>query len=170
MDAIAIQQQLLKFKGARNNLLLVVIFTTINLFLTAFETGFYFLFSATVPQIIFEIGQIIAIDSQNKAFLFGGAIVAFIGIAMYLVCWSLANRFRVAILVALILFSIDTLLCVFFVFTGPFDIMFLVDIAFHIWVLITLIFGVIAWAKLQGVNLGDSNAVINEMSNKPRGV
>jgi len=170
MDIAAIKRQLVKFKGARNNLLLVVAFTIINLFLTAFETGYYFLFSAAVPQAFFEIGQGLADDYQNNAFLITGAILAFIGIAIYLVCWSLSKRYRVFILVALILFSIDTLLCLFFVFGGEFNPFYLLDVACHIWVLYYLITGTIAWAKLRGVNHEDLNNAMNAIANKPNGV
>jgi hypothetical protein len=168
MDMTAVRQQLLKFRSARNNLLFVVAFTTINLFLTAFETGYYFLFSAAVPQVFFEFGRGLVDDYQNKVFLITGSIAAFVGIVVYLVCWSMANRQRVFILVALILFGSDTLLCAFLVFSGEFDPFYLLDIACHIWVLYYLIIGTIAWSKLRDVNSDDLNAAINAMKNKPK--
>jgi len=170
MDAVAIKQQLLRFRGARGTLLLVVVFTTVNLFLAAFGTSFYMLFSATVPQIFLGLGLGLADEFQNNIFLIAGATAAFAGVFLYLLCWSLANRYRVFILFALVLFSIDTLVCVAFVFIGGFDLWYLVEIAFHVWILFGLVNGVIAWAKLRDVNPDDLSAVMKEMANKPRGV
>jgi len=166
MDSMAIKYQLLKFRSARNNLLLVVAFTTINLFLTTFETGYYFLFSAAVPQALFGIGSGLAEDYQNNAFLVTGAILAFVGVGLYLMCWTLAKRWRWFILVALILFSIDTVLCILLIFIGEFDIFFLLDIACHIWVLYYLIIGVLAWSKLSGANQSDVDAAMIDMSRR----
>lgn len=142
MDNSMIKKYAVTFGRARNNLLLVVAFTTINLILAAFESGFFFLFSATMPTIIFEfIGAPV------------GIILAFGGVLIYLICWLLAKKYRAFILVALILFSIDTI--VFFILLfgvmAAFEIGYLLEIAFHAWVMFYLITGTMAWVRLMKV-------------------
>ena len=160
MDKIFITQQALKFKKTRSNLLAVVAFTAINLILIAFNAGFYFPFSATAPGLIFEVGRGMAEELQRNVFLIAGLIIAFIVVALYFVCWLLTKRLRGFILAALILFSLDSLMFLAIVFAAGFEISYLLDIAFHGWVLFYLINGVVAWAKLRGVNADDFNAAL----------
>ena len=45
-----------RYASARANLLLVVVFTAVNLALLIFESGTYFLFSAWIPYLIVDLG------------------------------------------------------------------------------------------------------------------
>lgn len=164
MDTAIIKQQVLKFNKARNNLLAVVAFTVINLLLTAFNADIYLLFSATAPQLIFEVGRGLAEELQSNVFLIIGFIVAFVVIILYFICWLFAKRLRAFILVALILFSIDTLIFVLLTLAAGFDVSYLLDIGFHGWILFYLISGVMAWTKLRGVNADDFNAALQEIA------
>ena len=51
------QQLESKYSASRANLLLVVVFSAINLFLTLTESDTYFLFSAYIPLIVSGIGM-----------------------------------------------------------------------------------------------------------------
>ncbi|MCL2672034.1 MAG: hypothetical protein FWF10_08355 [Clostridiales bacterium] len=156
----AMKQWAMKFKRARSNLLLVVIFTAANLLLTAFNAGVYMLFSATGPQFVFEVGRGLAEEFQSTAFLVAGLIIAFISIGLYFLCWLLAKRRRAFILVALIFFCIDCLLFVLLLLSGGFEVSYLLDIVFHGWILFSLISGTRAWAKLRGVSAEDLDAAL----------
>ena len=140
MEHEMIKQQATKFKNARINLLLVIAFTAINLMFMIIETDLYFLFSATMP--LFFYG------------LFGvpGLIIALVGIGLYLMCFILSKNMRVFILVALVIFGVDTLMFLTIAFGVGFEISFVIDLAFHAWVLVCLVSGTIAWAKLKNVN------------------
>jgi len=162
MDTAMIKQQALKFKNARTNLLMVVVFTTVNLILAAFNAGIYMLFSATIPQLIFETGRIVAEELEINGILIIGLVIAILIISLYFICWLLTKRSRVFILVALIFFSIDSLLFLFLTLAAEFEISFLLDIAFHGWVMFYLINGTIAWAKLRGVSADEYHAVLKE--------
>jgi len=164
MDTNAIKYQALKFKRARSNLLLAVAFTAANLLLTAFGSDAYLLFSAIVPQFIFEIGRSLAEQLQNSAFMIGGLLIAFFVVALYFVCWIFAKRLRAFILVALIFFSIDSLVFVLLALITEFKASYALDIVFHGWVLFYLISGVMAWSKLRGVSADDFNAALQGIS------
>jgi len=163
MDKTDIRRQALIFIKARNNLLAVIVFTVVNLILNAFDAGLNFLFSATIPQFIFEIGRSLDAEVENGVFVVVGLISAFIIIITYFVFWFFAKRIRVFILAALIFFGIDSLVLLFLIISMEFSFSFLLEIAFHGWILYYLINGVKAWAKMRGVSAEVFNAVLNEI-------
>jgi hypothetical protein len=163
MDRTDIKQQVLIFIKARNNLLAVIVFTVINIILSAFDAGVNFLFSATIPQFIFEIGKNLDSEMGSSFFMIVGLIIAFIIIITYFVFWILSNRVRVFILVALIFFCIDSSLLLFLISSMEFNISFLLDIAFHGWILYYLINGVKAWFKMRGVNTNVFDNILQEI-------
>lgn len=164
-----------KFNGARANLLLVVLFSAINIVMLVLNTGSYFLFSATVPYIIGDI----AMDWCGKypaeyyEELYGGvpaaeelygngvfavllAIAAAV-IVLYLVCWFFSKKPRVGFLIfALVLFVIDTVvLFTFYVI----NVGMVLDYVFHAWVIISLISGISAYFKLKKLPVEDETPV-----------
>ena len=168
MEKADIKEQILIFGKARSNLLAVIIFTIINLFLTFFNTGVNFLFSATLPQVIFEIFKGANFEIESNILLIIGLILAIIIIIPYFIFWILAKRIRVFILVALIYFSIDSGILLFFIFSTEFDVLFLLDIAFHGWILYYLINGVKAWYKIRDVDSELYYTILQEI--KPKGI
>ena len=136
MNNNEIKRQAVAFSRSRNNLMLVVVFTTINLFLAISGSGFQWLFSARVPMYMLGFGG------------YMGIVLAFAGVFIYCMCWLLAKRQRAFILVAMILFALDTsvfLLVALFTTYG----LHIFPIAFHAWIMYYLITGVVAWAKLR---------------------
>jgi hypothetical protein len=71
-------------------------------------------------------------------------------------------RRAVFILVALIFFSIDSLALLFLVLNTESIVSFLMEIAFHGWILYYLINGVRAWAKIRGIHKDIFNAILKE--------
>ena len=130
----------------------VIIFTVINLILTYFDAGVNFLFSATLPQFVFEIGKELNSEMESNVLIIAGLIIAFIIIIPYFIFWILAKRVRELILVALIFFSVDSLLLLYLIFNMEFNFSVLLEIAFHVWILYYLIIGVKAWYKLRSIN------------------
>jgi hypothetical protein len=168
MDKNDIKQQVQIFEKSRNNLLSVIIFTVINLILTYFDAGVNFLFSATLPQFVFEIGKAINSEMESNVLIIVGLIIAFIIIVPYFIFWILARRVRVLILVALIFFSIDSLLLLYLIFNMEFNFSVLLEIAFHVWILYYLINGVKAWYKLRSINTEIFNTILLEI--KPNNI
>jgi predicted nucleic acid-binding Zn ribbon protein len=160
MDTADLRQQILKFEKARNNLLTVIAFTVVNLILIAFDAGINFLFSATLPQYIFQLGKVLDSEIGSSIFTIAGLIVAFITIIPYFIFWILAKRARGLILAALIFFGIDSLILLFLILSMEFNFSFLLEIVFHGWILYYLINGVIAWFKMRDVNKDEFMAVL----------
>jgi len=163
LDRTDIKQQVQIFEKSRNNLLLVIFFTLVNLILSYFDAGVSFLFSATLPQFVFEVGKTLDSEIGSGIFIIAGLIIASIIIITYFIFWILAKRARVLLLAALIFFSIDSLLLLYLIFNTEFSFSVLLEIAFHVWVLYCLINGVKAWNKLRGVNTDVFNTILREI-------
>jgi len=147
MDTL-FKAQAVRFNRARNNLLAVVAFTTINLFLIAFEMDLSFLFSAFVPQFL----QVIIHDELGMV---AGLVVGLVSGSVYLLCYALSKRWRVFILIALILFSLDALAMLGFILYFEVFRDFLFNVVFHAWVLFYLLTGTVAWLRLRRVAQAD---------------
>ncbi len=113
-----------------------VILTYVNLALIIIEAPINFPFSAVVPQLLAGLAWYpsdIVLPIPPGVLL----LIAFLIASVYLVLYLLGRKRDWPIITALILISIDTLVLLFFAiadFTG-----FLLDIAFHAWVLISII-------------------------------
>jgi len=156
LDTATIKTHAVKFNKARSNLLAVVVFTTINLFLLALEMNLSFLFSAFVPQVLQGI-----IHHSSVAM---GLIAGLLSMSVYLLCYALSKRWRGFIVVALVLFIIDALLMLGFVLiTGTFGD-FIFNIVFHAWILYCLVTGTAAWAKLRGLTPHEFDATQQDVA------
>ena len=142
---------------------MVVAFSAINLLLPAFGINFYLLFSATVPQLIYEISRSYSAELQNDALLISGFITAFIIVGIFLICWLLSKRRRVFILIALILFGVDSLIFLLLAIAAGFNANLILDTVFHGLVTYYLAGGAIAWKKLRGIDVGEYNAALNDV-------
>jgi len=157
------KQQILIFEKSRNNLLLVIAFTVVNLVLIYFEAKVNFLFSATIPQFVLNVGKTLTDTTDDSIFLIIGLIIAFIAVLSYFIFWLLARRARVLILIALIFFGIDSLLLIYLVLNAEFDFSVLLECAFHVWILYYLFTGVKAWYNLRGVSTEVYNTLLQEI-------
>ena len=138
MDNATIKKLATQFVLARANLVIVIGFTVINFALVLFDTGFYFLFSAIMPIIFIFAYPPLAI----------GILVAFF------LCWLFAERLRVLLLAAFVLFVIDFLFLILLI--GEYGFAdFWLDVAFHVWITIIMLLGVIAFFKLRGISRED---------------
>lgn len=147
-----------KYNGARTNLLLVIIFTLINIVLLVINSGTYFLFSSFIPWMMVDEGMyrcglypaevyesgMAFLDSSYMVFC---GIVAGMILVLYLLSWILSKKPRVGWMIfALVVFVIDTAALLLMVVNIA-D--WIIDIAFHGWVIFSLINGIISYFKLK---------------------
>ena len=131
-----------KYAAARSNLLLVVVFSLINLVLTVVEADMYFLFSSTFPQVALVFGQAFTEELQMPVFFVVGLVLAIVSVGLYALCWLLSKKNIGWMIAATVLFGLDCLLLLLFL-----DVEMIVDIVFHVWVMVCLISGCIAGSK-----------------------
>ncbi len=127
----------LKYETARKNLLLMLIFTIINLVMLGLEANVMFLFSATIPY----MAGVFAISTGGT--LFSSICIGIAGVSMlaFLLCWTFSKKHYGWMIGALVLFVMDTLAMVgMYILTGDFS--GIIDAAAHVWVLYYLVIGV----------------------------
>lgn len=127
------------YDRSRANLLLVIILTLVNIGLYISGSGTMMLFSATVPYFLVVFGMLIPVNSILIPCI---SIAAVIMIA-YFLCWLLSKKKTGWMIVALVMFIIDTisLICLYVVaedFSG------ILDFVIHAFVLYYLVSGVIS--------------------------
>lgn len=158
--ARAVQQPLRHYHMARHSMLLVIAFTAINIVMLLSGSFTYFLFSATIPYFIVDMGMLLAgkypaemypegweLPALGGGFLAVMVVLAFLVIALYFLCWLLSKKQRVAFLIgALVLFTVDTI--ALFVLYGI-DATMLVDYIFHALFLFELGRGVYDYFKYK---------------------
>ncbi len=134
-----------RYNTARMNLLLVLVFTVVNIILTVANADLYFLFSATVPHYVTIFGQIFAFDPEfgmmGTTALIVALVIAAILLLPYLLCWFFSKKSFGWLIGALVCFSLDTLVLILFTLIA-FDASVIIDLVFHAWVLYYLILGV----------------------------
>ena len=150
-----------RYNTARNQLLLVVVFSAVNLLFQIFGVDMYFLFSAYIPLLLTSFGMLLCgrfpeefytgeyadMEILPSAVFVVLAVVSFLIIAAYLLFWFLSKKQKVAwMIVALVFFALDSLLMLLF---GGISFDMLFDILFHAWVIYYLISGIRAAFKLK---------------------
>ena len=144
------------YKIARSNLLLMLVLTTINIVLMYFESDTYLLFSATVPTFLAIFG--FAWEA------YGLIVIVGVILLLYLLCWIFSKRHYAWMIVAAVLFAIDTIVMVYF-YIGAFDASMILDFVIHAWVMYYLILGIVSGIKLKkevGNDFKESMQTVNE--------
>ncbi len=156
-----------RYNGARNNLLLVVAFSAVNLVLLAFNSFTYFLFSASFPYMLADLGRYICGKYPSEYYIGIEAneflpetvywvllAIAAVIILMYLLAYLFSKKNRVGWLIfAFVFFVLDTL-ALFGYFGISVDM--IMDIVFHVWVLVYLGLGIHAHFKLKKLPCEDA--------------
>ena len=150
-----------KYKNARTNLLLVVILTVINILFLVSQSDTYFVFSAYIPYALISVGMVLCgmypseyygqeyleMEFLGPSVFMIFAIIAVIFVALYFISWIFSKNNKGGWLIfALVIFAIDT--GGMFAFVG-FELSGLIDIVFHVWVIISLVSGIKACSKLK---------------------
>lgn len=169
-----------KYRNARMNFLLVVMFTVINVLLAVTNADLYFLFSATIPYLLAALSMLfcglyppeyyaeVGIDIINpwpSEVLIVALVLAAVIITLYLLAFFLSSKGRVGWLIfALVLFGIDTV--VLFLYFGI-DVTRLVDYIFHVFVIVILAGGIRAHYKLKSLPEEPAEALVTESGDAP---
>ena len=150
-----------RFNSSRHNILLVIVFTLINIVFVVANTGTYFLFSAFVPYMLADLGmyfggmypaeyyegELLDLQGFGTVILVVFLAIAVIILALYLLCWIFSKKNRMGWMIfALILFSIDT---AGMLLLSGIQLDGILDIVFHIWVIVSLSMGISACHKLK---------------------
>lgn len=147
-----------RYNAARSNILFMVIFSAFNLLMLATNSGAYFLFSAAVPYIItdtgmffcgmypkeFYTGEFEGMVFADKSLFVISLVASILILGIYLLCWFLSKKKGNALVVALVLFGIDTL-----VMLWNYGLTDFIDLGFHIWLVVILAMGVSAHSKMK---------------------
>ncbi len=116
-------------------LLLIVIFTAVNLTLLCLRTDQYFLFSASLPYYLTVLAKI-ADGGVNGTYMHMAMGFGLVVMGVYLLCWFKSKKNRKWLFYAMVFFCVDTLVLVVICFVPipnvEVDIM---DFIFHACVL-----------------------------------
>ena len=139
-----------KYKYARENLLIMIALTVVNVILLFVKSDMMLLFSATVPYIsaILGIGFVKSGILTISVLFFG---IAFVSLAFYFLCWIFSKKHYGWMIAALVMFSIDTVVLVISYLLAE-DFSGIVDFIIHAIVLFYLITGVINGRKLKNLS------------------
>lgn len=149
-----------RYSSARGNLLFLLIASVVNIFLLLINADIYLLFAASVPYYIVMFGMafcgLLDVDGEtaaegavylDKNFLYVAVVIAIIVLTVYLLCWIFSKAHKVGWLIAaLIMFSMDTLVTVVFIFIDPTNFL---DVIIHGFVIFYLVSGISAHYKLK---------------------
>lgn len=149
-----------RYKGALSSLLLIAAFSGVNLLLLLINSDTYFLFSSYIPYLLGDYAMYfcgkypaeVYADVPDMEFFGTGVFAAVVAVAVlivlfYLLCWFMAKKKKAVWLIfALSLFVLDTI--IMFIVVG-FSMEVIMDIVFHVWVIVSLALGISAFLKLK---------------------
>jgi len=152
-----------KYNLSRNNLLLVIVFTAINLVLLVTDSSLFFLFSASIPYLLADLGMFLggmypaeyytgdlAILTTVPPIIFFIMLgIAILIVLLYLISFLCSKNNKGGWLIfALVFFSLDTV-GMFLYFGLSADM--IIDMLFHAWVIWELASGIRAYRKLKSL-------------------
>lgn len=150
-----------KYNNSRLSILLLFIFSVINIF-TISTLGTYFLFSAYLPQVLISLAYL---DPSLTPVM---VILSILYILPYLLCYIFSKKKAGWMVAALVLFSVDSLVFLidFFAYLAAGDLSFIIDLIFRIYVLVSLIIGVVNRKQAVSVANGVQENAANENVNQ----
>ena len=134
-----------RFKSARANLLLMLVFTVVNILLFFTGSSTMLLFSASIPYYTVIIGSSYGFTSATAAPFY---IFAAVIILIYFLCWLLSKKRYGWLIPALVLFVLD-IFAMAMLYIWAEETAGITDLLFHAWVLYYLILGIFSGAKLK---------------------
>lgn len=139
-------------KTANYNILIVAVCSAVNVLLYLINSSTSFLFSAFAPSLAMDFGYVWSEESGDTIYYIVSIIAAVLIVLFYLAVFLIGRKKPGAIIAALVAFAIDTvilLFCVFVMIEKEYITDYLLDIAFHIWVMFYCISGTAAYGKLK---------------------
>jgi len=140
-----------RFYDSRNNLLVVIAFTFVNIVLAITNTDLYFLFSAGIPMYLLYLGSEYSLISGDISFSAFGVIAAFASVSIYGVFWYISKNYKGWIIAALVYYSLDALLSIRYIASifGGFTFSLMIELLFITWMMYYRVTGTMAWYKLR---------------------
>lgn len=133
-----------RFKSARLDLLIVIVFTVLNIVMLLTGSETMMLFSATVPYYAVFLAHFANLQYGGlEWFVTGSLILAGIILLVYLLCWIFSKKHRGWLIAALVLFCLDTAATVV-LYMGDFS-SGIMDFVIH---------GAVIWYLALGVKAG----------------
>ena len=137
-----------QFLSSRLTVLLICVFTAINIILALTGSDSYFLFSA-IPYYAVILSYIgVAAGELPMGVLIVAIAFAVVVIAAYLLCFIFGKKHFGWLIAALILFSLDTIYFIYIIISA-FDASMIIDIVFHLYVIYSLVMSVVNFFKLK---------------------
>jgi len=145
-----------KVVSGRYSLMLILIFTVVNLAMVLLDADTYMLFSISVPYYLTMLGK--GLDNgfvdgawdMNGTFTITGLVIAMVILVIYLLCWLLSKKRSGWLTAALVLIILDTAALALFTFAlydNP--AVNLMDFLLHAWMIWDLARGIGAASKLK---------------------
>lgn len=133
-----------KYKNARTYLLIIILFTVLNVVLLITGSDTMMLFSISVPYYAVVMGYFMG----EQTMLVTGCVIAAVMLVVYLLCWIFSKKRTGWLVAALVLFIVDTLVMggMYLLASEASGIM---DVLIHALVLYYLIVGIHSAAKLK---------------------
>jgi len=136
--------------GGRYSLLLILVFTVVNLVFLLLDADRYFLFSASIPYFMTAFGMGLDGALGGTTYTNTALVISAVILVVYLVCWFQGKNRTGWLIAALVLFSIDTLGLIYVSFVMLEDpASCIVDFLFHGWAIFELIQAVCCAGKLK---------------------
>lgn len=148
--------------GGRYALLLILIFTLVNLLMVMLDADRYFLFSASVPYYLTLFGKAMDNGFSDGAWEVTGAytntalIISAVILLVYFLCWFMSRKKPGWLTAALVLFVLDSSALVLFTYVLYGSPMYnIMDIFLHGWGLWQLFQAVKSHKKLKEMPAGE---------------
>ena len=135
-----------QYASARANLGAVVLLSLVNVVLMVLDAGVSFLFSAVLPQVAINYGWYLDAWLGGSTYTIIAYAISALWIGAFALCYYLSKKHPGCMTAALVLFCLDCLVLVYWIYLG-FMMEDVLDIVFHVWILYYLIRGVVAARK-----------------------
>lgn len=135
-----------QYASARANLGAVVLLSLVNVVLMVLDAGVSFLFSAVMPQVAINYGWYLDAWLGGSTYAIIAYAISALWIGAFALCYYLSKKHPGCMTAALVLFCLDCLVLVYWIYLG-FMMEDVLDIVFHVWILYYLIRGVVAARK-----------------------
>jgi len=154
-----------KIASGRHSLLLIVVFTVVNLVMVWLDSGTYFLFSASVPYYLTLYSK--GIDNyfvdgpwpENGPYTMLALAVSAVILLLFLLCWLLSRRRTGWLIPAAVLFVVDTLALAWCTFNIVYDpVGNIVDFVIHFWAI---------WELIRAIRCGSRLKKLAQQRNTP---
>ena len=157
--AISTSKNAANYKGARISLLIVIIFSVLNIFSIALAET-YFIFSTYISQLLIVIGY-----TSNEFVVY--AAIAVVTLIPYLLCYIFCKKHPGWLVAGLVLFAVDSVLFLIDLpaYLEAGDYSMFIDLAIRVYVIITLALGVKAgFSKEKDLTTAVQEAYANQTS------